>query len=288
MEPKLKLPDRIRAHASGLSRSDKKIADHLIRTYPQGLLESVSAISEVVGVDASTITRFFQKIGYESIRDAREETRGDIPFLVHSPTKKLQRRKHKGVSSNVQQIVEQDIANIHATLSSENELVISEVAQLLVDPERVIYIAGARRLTALSYMLYGQLSLIRNNVRLVPTDLSLLPEVLSEVPHNAVLVGFDFRRYPKFLQSVKDCFTGEESKFVLISDSEFAPLTAAADHNLVALTSATTIFDSYTSSIALMNAILAECLRLLGSEVEGRLEAMEGAFKKLDIYSWHD
>jgi len=284
----MNLSDRIRGHAKDLSRSDKKIADHLIRTYPQGLLESVSAISNAVGVDASTITRFFSKIGYNSIRNAREETRRDIPFLVHSPTSKLLRREHKDAATSLQRVANQDIANIHATINNENEQVIAEISPYLIDSTRPIYVAGARRLTALSYMFYGQLSLIRSNVHLVPADTSQMPEVLCDVAQNAVLLGFDFRRYPKFLQDVKNCFTGAESTFVLISDSEFSPLVEVADYKLIVRTDAITIFDSYTSSFALMNAILAECLRLLGSKVENRLEAMEKTFKKLDIYTWHD
>ncbi len=89
MDPKKQFLDRIVKNQSSLSLTDKKIADYLVHSYPGALLETASEISKKLGVSISTVTRFFPKIGFKSIRDAHRDLKKDFAYLKNSPLEKI-------------------------------------------------------------------------------------------------------------------------------------------------------------------------------------------------------
>ncbi len=69
------LTERLAAHAAFLTASERALADDLLRHYPDGLLDSASAIASRTGTSASTVVRMFSKLGYGSLAEVRREAR---------------------------------------------------------------------------------------------------------------------------------------------------------------------------------------------------------------------
>ena len=53
--PKGQFSERINRAYPRLTQGDRRIADHLLRTYPTGLLENASAIAQTLRLHVSTV-----------------------------------------------------------------------------------------------------------------------------------------------------------------------------------------------------------------------------------------
>jgi DNA-binding MurR/RpiR family transcriptional regulator len=280
--------ERVSQNAERFTAADQKIADFLVRKYPHSLLEKASALAETLDVNVSTVTRFFRKIGYGSIREANREVRDELPFLMHSPVKRSRQRKLPPDHALLQSIMDQDLANIRNTFNGITGRDINTWIDLLSDTQRSIYITGARKLHALSFYLYSQLNPVRQNVCMLGNDQNYLPELLMRVRSKDVLVVFNFRRYPKINSRLSEIFTCCGGDIVLITDSVMAPLCKSATVKFVVVTQGPAVFDSYTAAFSLINALLAKFVKASGTAVTERFAELERVSKYLDIYTWHD
>lgn len=284
----MNLTERISSHRDDLSRSDLKVAEYLTRMYPQGLLENATTLGRIVGVNSSTVTRFFRKIGYESIREARLEVKDEVSFVMNSPVAKYRMADRSPGRAPIQKVVEHEIALIRSTFDGISSDAIEQFVELLRDDTRSVYIIGARKIHTLSFYLYFQLNAVRENVHLIRPDGNYLPETLMDVKAGDILVAFDFRRYPKIIRKTAEFFRESDGKIVLVSDSPAAPIKSLADVNFVVATKGTAIFDSHTSTISLLNALLGEYVNAVGTGIKARLARMENVTRHFDVFTWHD
>jgi DNA-binding MurR/RpiR family transcriptional regulator len=288
--PKLQFGERIRQADGRLTQGDRAIADHLLRTYPAGLLESASAIARTLGLHVSTVTRFFPKIGYPSIGSAHQDVRAAMDFLMASPLSRSPERVRsaKDDTALFQQVLHLDLKNLQDTFKDLAPADIRKCMKLLVDPGRSVYVFGARKHFSLCFYTFIQLNGVRENVFLAPTGNFYVADLLTRVRPGDVLWLFDFRRYPRLSGKVAEYFKKVGAQVVLFTDSPMAPLTPLADLRFVIATRGASSFDSYTAAMSLVNAFLAEYIRLAGDSVRERYEVQERLFRHFDIFTWQD
>ncbi|MEI8188428.1 MAG: hypothetical protein WCI75_01770, partial [candidate division NC10 bacterium] len=115
--PRLQFSERIDQASARFTQGDRAIADHLLRTYPAGLIESASSIARTLGLHVSTVTRFFPKIGYASIAKAHQDVRTAMDFLMASPLNRTPERVRslKDDAALFQQVLHLDLKNIQET-----------------------------------------------------------------------------------------------------------------------------------------------------------------------------
>ena len=102
--------NRLKEHGAKFTPSDHKIAEYLVTSYPSSLLHNVSEIAEKLGINIATVSRFFPKIGYQSIREARSLYRKDLEFIANSPLDRFQQQKdhHDSGFQAIQKTLEYD------------------------------------------------------------------------------------------------------------------------------------------------------------------------------------
>ena len=284
----MSLSERITVHKGDLSRSDTRIADYLLRTHPQGLLQSVSKIAFQLDLDSSTVTRFFKKIGYESIREARAELRDHLPFVMDSPVRKYRQAEQGTDLSPTDKVVAHDLELVQSTFNNLPEGQLEAFADLILPDDRSVFVAGARKTHTLSFYLHSQLTLIRENVHLVRPDANYLPEALSDLKARDVVVAFDFRRYPKAVQKIAEYAKGINATVVAVSDSPMAPIRESASLFFVVSTQTSRVFDSYIGGMALIDAFLATYMNKAGKKIKEKIAKMEKISRHFDVYTWHD
>lgn len=290
MNPKLRFSEKISGAYPRLTSGDRKIADHLLRTYPGGLLESASAIAKTLGLHVSTVTRFFPKIGYPSIRAANQDVRGLLELLMAPPLARVSDRGPAPTADRAlfHEVEQLDLRNIQDTFK---DLIFADVrrfVQLLLDQRRSIYVFGARKHFTLCFYSFIQLNGVRPNVFLAPTGNFYVADLLARVRAGDVLWLFDFRRYPRLSVRVAEYFKQVGGQIALITDSALAPSAPLADLRFIAATRGASTFDSYTSAIALVNAFLAEYVRRAPGIVQRRYEIQETLFRHFDIFTTHE
>ena len=226
--PKGQFSERINRAYPRLTQGDRRIADHLLRTYPTGLLENASAIAQTLGLHVSTVTRFFPKIGYASIRAANQDVRGSLDFLMASPMARVRDRGRTVTRDTAlfHEVERLDLKNIQDTFRELSYADVRRFMQLVVDPARSVYVFGARKHFSLCFYTFIQLNGVRDNVFLAPTGNFYVADLLARVRAGDVLWLFDFRRYPRLSIKVAEYFKNVGGQVVLVTDSALAPVGA--------------------------------------------------------------
>jgi hypothetical protein len=78
------------------------------------------------------------------------------------------------------------------------------------------------------------------------------------------------------------------ASIALFTDSALAPLVRYANLKFTIATRGASWFDSYTAGIALINAFLAEYVRLAGKSARERYAIRERLFRHFEIFAGHD
>jgi DNA-binding MurR/RpiR family transcriptional regulator len=287
MTPKEKFIARLRKHETGFSAGDRKIADYLIHAYPGGMLETATEMSRKIGLNVSTITRFFPKVGFLGIREAQEEFRKELDFLSRSPLDRYHRRDESGegaedISDRAWKL---DLANLQRTYQGMSRQKVELFIDLVSGSRSAIYIIGERKTFALSSYLFVQMHILHPRVIHVKTDQSMIADLIINVQPDDVLIVFDFRRYPKVNIELARIFRRIGGKIVLIGDSVLSPSSKLADLQFVVESKGVSIFDSYTAGVALINSLLARLTQSRGDYVRERYERLEEYYRQFDIFS---
>jgi len=288
VDPKEQFIARLRRNEEKFSPSDRKIANYLVHSYPGGLFKNAVAMSKTLGVSVSTITRFFPKIEFKSIRQAQETFRKQLDFLKNSP---LDRYHQKGAEPAARdnlfdQAWDIDISNIQHTYQGLSQDNIDCFVDLLSNGQAsTIYIIGERKTFALSFYLYVQLNALHPSVVHIKTDQSLIADTVVKVRSEDILIVFDFRRYPKANLKLVEDFKAVGGKIAVIGDSPISPSAKLADIFFLVESKGVSIFDSYTAGFTLINSLLAVITQRTGDNVRQRYETLEKLYSHFDIFS---
>jgi DNA-binding MurR/RpiR family transcriptional regulator len=288
--PTLRFRERVNQAYPRFTDGDRKIADHLLRTYPTGLLESASAIAETLRLHVSTVTRFFPKIGYANIRAANQDVREALDFLMAPPLARV-RGRNRAVTDDTalfEEVQRLDLKNIQDTFADLSFREVRRFLRLLLDRKRSVFLFGARKHFSLCFYAFIQLNGVRDNVFLAPTGNFYVADLLARVRRGDVLWLFDFRRYPRIGSKVAAYCKQVGAEIVLFTDSPLAPAARYADLQFISTTGGASSFDSYAGSISLINAFLAEYARRAPEMVRRRYEVQEALFRHFDIFTWQD
>lgn len=285
--PKNRFAGKISRGSDVFTPSDRKIADYLLRVYPLGLLQNAAEIGEELEMTASTVIRFFPKIGYENIKDARADFREDIRFLINSPADRV-RSEDRGLLSNdiFSSTVEQDIANIQDTLRSLNEGVVENFIDLMSEQNRVVYILGTRKEASLAKYFSYHLSSFHKSIKLL--DPANMVDQLAEFTPDDILVVFDFRRYSRFHMKACEYVSEQKGNIVIFADSPIAPTTQYSDCLFQINTTGLSAFDSYTSAFTLINALASMLVEKNAELVKNKYETLESLYEHFEIFTYQN
>ncbi len=285
--PKNRFAEKISRNTDSFTPSDRMIADYLLRVYPLGLLQNAAEIAEELKITASTVTRFFPKIGYDNIKEARADFREDIRFLINSPMDRVHAHSSQADKDDVfSKTLEQDLANIQDTMRSVGTKTVELFFELFDDPRRVVYVLGTRKEVSLAHYFSYQIASFRHDTRRI--EPSNLVDQLANLQPDDVLVVFDFRRYSR--NHLKACQYARDvgARVVVFADSPIVPTGTWADCLFLVNTSGLSAFDSYTAGISLINALLTIMVERKEAALAAKYDRLELLYKRFDTFIYQN
>ncbi len=285
--PKNRFAGKISRGSDVFTPSDRKIADYLLRVYPLGLLQNAAEIAEELEMTASTVIRFFPKIGYDNIKDARADFREDIRFLINSPADRVRSEPRGVLNSDIfGSTVQQDIANIQDTVQSLNEDTVARFIDLMSEEHRDVYILGTRKEAALGLYFTYHLSSFHKSIKLL--DPSNMVDKLALFTPDDVLVVFDFRRYSRYHLKACEYVSELKGNIVVFADSPIAPTAQYSDCLFQVNSTGLSAFDSYTSAFTLINALTSILVEKNAELVEQKYETLESLYEHFEIFTYQN
>lgn len=257
-----------------LSDNDKKLAEHLLARFPRGAWETVEGVARDVGVSKAAVIRFASRLGYEGFGDLQRELQEELEEIFISPLALLNTVQSTAGSEAYDQFREGILQNIAAAPDHETLDALNTVPQKLLKCKGRIYILGASRSFGAAHYFHSALSLLMENVVLLPNEPSALGTAMLDISPKDIVIGISVRRYSTLVvKALRRCHE-RGAHVVGITDSLLSPVRGISTDLMVAPTKASSFFDSSVMIILYIEAIIGAASALSRDHASKRLSAL--------------
>jgi len=193
--------DRIRQERSNMSKSFAKLADFLLDSYVEAAFMTASELAHTLNLDAATVVRFSQHLGYDGFpklqREIRQRVKDD---LLIRPKQAEVERSTPGIASSAMNEVALALEQTRISLNTE---IMEQLVEKIGQSRRIVILAeGPAQPTAYSLVLFmeqggfpvyiarsGIADLARTVNTATSNDLLLAMEIVGQAPYIAQAMG---------------------------------------------------------------------------------------------------
>jgi DNA-binding MurR/RpiR family transcriptional regulator len=277
VDDRASIAEHVRASAGRLTAQERKAAQALLMNYPTAGLAPVAEFAERARVSAPTVLRFVAKLGFLGYPDFQRQLREELEAQLASPLAKPAREA--GPRSPQRPLIdpfsEAAVANLQGTFRYLSEDDFSAIVELLCDRRRSVHLLGGRFTDALARYLAAHLSLVRPDVRHVPSGIGVWRDRLLDIRRRDVVFVFDIRRYQEDVIAFARDASARGAEMVLVTDQWISPLSRQAKHVLACRVAAPSRWDSSVALLAVVEALTAAATERLGEFARKRIEDLE-------------
>ncbi len=278
--------DKIRS-LGNLTPSEARIAEYLDQAYPLLALETVTSISNQANVGRATVVRFIARLGFKNFADFQQSLRSELISRLQSPKDRYhERSKLSTVAADpLQHNCDQVIRNLNEATRRINSKRLLACSKLLATCRGTIYVTGYRTSFGLAHLFSLQLSYLRDNVRLLDDLGGVLPNTVSNLSKQDILISIFQERYARFSEDVMRWFARHGCRMIFLADREAHPLAHLAHIQFVVPSEGISIFKSRCASLAVLETMVDLVAMQLGGSLNRHLVHLEGAFEAFDIFT---
>jgi DNA-binding MurR/RpiR family transcriptional regulator len=133
--------ERIRRERANMSKSFARLADFLLDSYVEASFMTASELAHVLNLDAATVVRFSQHLGYKGFPQLQREIRGRVKrdLLLHPKTDGAL-DSVPAVVANAMQELSRDLDQTRISLSTDS---VAELVDKIGQSRRIIVLADA-------------------------------------------------------------------------------------------------------------------------------------------------
>ena len=154
---------------------------------------------------------------------------------------------------------------------------------------RRIYVIGIRSCAPLAAFLVCYLNIVCDNVVAIDTNSSgEIFEQMIRINEQDVILGISFPRYSMRTLKALEFASKRRAKVITLTDSVHSPINIYSSCNLIARSNMTSIVDSLTAPLSVVNALVTALCMKRQSEVVSTLETLEEIWAEYQVYSRDD
>lgn len=266
---------------------EQTLIDYLLSTYPQGVLESATAIAGHTGISASTVVRFFGKLGYASFPDVQREIREEVSARLSSPANRAAAVMASGqpLKAALEGAYNHDRSNIEATYEQLDLRAFDAIVQALTRRGARVSVMAGKNSAPIAAYLAGHLNMCIANVRLLQEGPLILADQLLWTGPDDVLLVVSIRRYSRSINSAAKHVKAQGGKVLALTDSAVAPVALIADEHLIFRTANASPFDSFTAAVFLGNALVSAVAARRGKDLRQTLARGEALWSEFGVFT---
>jgi len=252
-------------------------------------LYSISEVAQRVGVNASTLTRLANRLGFGGYSEFQAVFKRNItastPFYSEQG-KRLLGSKARGpqdkASQTLEQVAQDSVRNIETTLSDLDPQTMIQAARRLARARRVS-LYGLRQFHGIvSYLTYG-LSLVRPDVSLLDANALGTAEGLSSMNTQDVLVVASVAPYTRAVVDVAKAAHDNGIEVIALSDSLSSPLVTYARFAFLMPHTGSYISNSLAAYLVFCEGLVNLVAQELGTKGLKSLQQREAMIERLNI-----
>ncbi len=231
------------------------------------------------GVDAATVVRTVQALGYERYADFGADLREHLlsrlsPYTIF----KTELQKDRSFDDRIRHSLHCDSANIQALISGLDINEVMRAAQAIHEARR-IYVIGVDTASSLAFFLaYVLRSLGLPAESPIPSE-GYLRYTTQLLGAGDLVIGISFGRCLRTTMDVVLAARAQGVATLGITDTPNSPMARACDHFLTAPISSSLFFGSFVAPLSVINALLVASAYYKSDESLRRLEQMEESYR---------
>jgi DNA-binding MurR/RpiR family transcriptional regulator len=133
--------ERIRRERAGMSRSFAKLADFLLDSYVEASFMTASELAHALNLDAATVVRFSQSLGYRGFPQLQREVRQKVKTdLLISPGEAAARDSLPGIAAGALNDISRDLEQTRISLDTG---ALAALVERIGTARRIIILADA-------------------------------------------------------------------------------------------------------------------------------------------------
>lgn len=270
----------VRAHYSGLSATEKRLADVVLAQRDAMLGYSATELAQLAGVSKASAARFFRHLGYADFNAVRTQLRAHAG--AQAPLHRLAGRPARGGAGvRLQAHAAADSRTLERLPAANDAPALVQAVALLARAPQVA-VVGLRNGHAVAFYAQSLLHQLRAGVRLLQDAAARDSELLADLGRGDALLAVDLRRRSRRLAPLLEAARAQGARVLLLTDSRVSELERAQDVVLRCPTHSGQLFDSHVAPLSLVNFLAAELAARSADAVRQRLERIEALHIALD------
>jgi DNA-binding MurR/RpiR family transcriptional regulator len=269
------ISERIGAVINDLPSGERKAAQTLIAEYPLIGLKTVAEFAARSNVSSPTILRFVSRLGFGTYSDFQSALQIEVVEQLQSPLARNTKVREDSGPQNTEPFLAALLENIRETFAHNSDADLTRLSALLTDTHFRIHLIGGRFTDPVARYMAAHLRIIRKKVFHLEGQEANWRDQLVDMSKRDVLVVFDIRRYQESLVTFANHAAARGAMVVLFTDQWMSPIARVAKHILTCRTTAPSAWDSSTSMLALVEAVISRVTVDSGKTVAARIAALE-------------
>lgn len=252
----LSLNQLIKENFSSLSPGQKKAAEFFILHNNEAAILTAFQVGRKVGVSETTVIRLAYALGFSGFSQMQEKLRKDW-LLSKYPISEQGMPSMEEVSETqlFAKVVEQEKGILEQILQQLNTNDVWKAAEKIIKGD-CVYIGGFGSSYSAAYWFYYTLKQMRENVCL-STPTGFLPEDITDLTEQSVVVVFSFPRYRKESLKLVKFAQQQGAKIIAITNRQLSPIGQIAKITLTTEEQMDSDHHSIASVITLLEILIA-------------------------------
>ena len=249
----------------------QKIAAFVENHHMELIFMTAGELAGKLSVSQASVSKFFIALGYKGYADFLRCLQKMVGKEITAP----QRYYYTSNSSHhTDDVIEKEVENLRLLKEIVQEDAYTSVVEKLAAQKNIILLSARMSATLLPYMKYT-MDKLRDGVEMItPGQESWDYLSLNKKKEDTLSLIVGFPRYPQVLVDKARELKEAGFELAVITDSRFSPLCRFSSLNLLVPTTVSSIFDLYSTPMALMNLLITDVSKKI-PDVQARLDQIE-------------
>ncbi|EOS23840.1 hypothetical protein C806_02626 [Lachnospiraceae bacterium 3-1] len=277
------LLNRVNERYGSLSKGQKLLATYITDNYDKAAFLTAAKLGQAVGVSESTVVRFAAQLGYKGYPEFQRAMGELVQNKLHAVHRMEDVYGRISQSEILETVLKSDMERIKNTLEYIDEQAFELAVDMILNA-RHIYVLGIRSCAPLAEFMAFYLNMMFDDVRLLHTSSSSeLLEQMVRIGKDDVMIGISFPRYSIRTLKAMELANSRSARVITLTDNVHSPMNLYSSCNLIAKSDMSSILDSLTAPLSVINALLlAICMKKQG-EVVKTLEMLEQVWEEYQV-----
>jgi DNA-binding MurR/RpiR family transcriptional regulator len=269
----------VRFAKSPLSGSRRRLIREILDNHEQTFFLSSREMAKRYNVDAATIVRTVQALGYERFADFAADLRQHfVKHITPYTVLKAATQEKRSVNDQVQHCVERDVESLSVLRSSMATERAVALAKRIHGARRIL-VVGVDLAASLAWFLAYGLTPLGFDAESPVGSTGNLQHKIDLLTEKDLVVAISFGRCLRETVEAVERAHGRGVPTFGITDSDTTPIALHCNEYLVAPTSSPSFTGSYVAPMALLNTIIVACAHLRPKRALAMLSRTEQEYR---------